>query len=272
MKLLTYCPLWGMSDLPLEAALQKIKNAGYDGAEIALDPRRMDFGEVKNLFDGIGLRMIAQHPYAQGRSREEYIDYYLPTLEMMADLKPDKINCHTGKDYFSVDDNKMILEEAISIGDKKGISMAHEIHRGTFSYAPPMIQEYLNAFPTLKLTADFSHWCVVTESLLENHSESLNSAIARCIHIHARVGAGETPQVTHPAAPEHEEALKQHTDWWHSIFLEQKKAGLEAFTVTCEFGPVPYMPTVPFTNQPISSQWEVNAFMKKYISEQFQSW
>ena len=97
--------------------------------------------------------------------------------------------------------------------------------------------------------------------------EFLTEAVHRTDHIHARVGNSQTAQVNHPEAPEHRESLKRHLQWWQSIVDSSKKAGKKYLTITTEFGPQPYMPSLPFTNQPVASQWDVNLFMKNYLEE-----
>jgi hypothetical protein len=39
-------------------------------------------------------------------------------------------------------------------------------------------------------------------------------------------------------------------------------------TITTEFGPPNYLPTAPFTQKPLSNQWEANVFIMKAIKEQ----
>lgn len=43
---------------------------------------------------------------------------------------------------------------------------------------------------------DYSHFCVVAESYLEEQSEMLEQVNERSFHIHARVGYPQGPQVT----------------------------------------------------------------------------
>jgi hypothetical protein len=46
-----------------------------------------------------------------------------------------------------------------------------------------------------------------------------------------------------------------------------RQAGSPTFTITTEFGPDPYMPALPFTRQPVTSQWDVNVFMMELLAE-----
>jgi len=41
-------------------------------------------------------------------------------------------------------------------------------------------------------------------------------------------------------------------------------------TITPEFGPFPYMVSLPGTNEPIANQWEVNLFMMNLLKERYQ--
>ncbi len=272
MELIIYGPLWGMDGIKLEDALLKLREAGYQGAEIALNPDNDDIHTIKECFDDLCMRMIAQHPFACGDTPEKYRKDYISKLLRIAQLRPDKINCHTGKDYFSIDDNFRIIEAAEKIAREMDTVIFHEIHRGKFSFSAALMAEYLDRFPALNLTADFSHWCVVSESLLEEQEEIVKRVIRHCGHIHARVGDSQSAQVSHPAAPENQKALDRHTEWWRLIFLHLQKNNVAEYSVTCEFGPVPYLPTLPFTNQPVASQWDMNLFMKDYLTEKFKLW
>ena len=123
--------------------------------------------------------------------------------------------------------------------------------------------------PQLRLTADFSHWCNVSESLLEDQAESLALAIERTDHLHARVGHAQGPQVSDPRAPEWQPAVEAHLTWWDKVFTRHQQAGAATFTVTPEFGPAPYMPALPYTAQPVAEQWELNVHMMELLRERW---
>ena len=125
--------------------------------------------------------------------------------------------------------------------------MVHETHRGRFTYAANITKNYLDKLPSLRLTFDISHWCAVHESYLDDQAEAVQAAMARTDHIHSRVGYPEGPQVSDPRAPEWKAALEKHLAWWDKIVAMRQQKG-SPVTVTAEFGPVSYMPTLPFTN------------------------
>jgi hypothetical protein len=124
----------------------------------------------------------------------------------------------------------------------------------------------LDALPGLRLTADFSHWCCVHESLLEDQEDTVQKAIDASGHIHARVGHAEGPQVTHPGAPEWKDAVAAHVGWWKRIASRHQREGASQLTVCPEFGPVPYMPTLPWTRQPVADLWEITMYMKDFLN------
>jgi hypothetical protein len=128
---------------------------------------------------------------------------------------------------------------------------------------------YLEKFPALKLTGDFSHWCTVSESMLQDQKSIVERIIPHVHHIHARIGYEHSPQVNDPFAPE----WKQHTDafvcWWKKIIAAQSVNGKRSLTITPEFGPVPYMPTLPYSQKPLVDQWQVNAQVKNVLKRKF---
>jgi hypothetical protein len=141
----------------------------------------------------------------------------------------------------------------------------HETHRGRFSFHAASLLPYLKKFPEMELVGDFSHFCAVSESMLADQQEILQQIIPHVSHIHARVGFEQGPQVNDPQAPEWQGHLKHFASWWQQIIDSRKLSGHSLFTITPEFGPAPYMPTAPYTQQALSNQWDNNVFMREYL-------
>jgi hypothetical protein len=161
-----------------------------------------------------------------------------------------------------------VIEAALNISSKTGVRILHETHRGRFSFHAASLVSYLKKFPELELVGDFSHFCTVSESMLQDQTEILNQIIPHVSHIHARVGHEQAPQVNDPFAPEWENHFALFEGWWQQIVDCQKEKGGNHFTITPEFGPAPYMPSLPFTKQPIGNQWEINHKMMHYLKAQ----
>ena len=215
-------------------------------------------------------RFIVQHivPIQSG-SVKNYIDEFEKQLLNLTHLQPDFINSHTGKDFFSFDDNCRVIEAAMNISSKTGVRILHETHRGRFSFHSASLIPYLKRFPEMELVGDFSHFCTVSESLLQDQKEIINQIIPYVSHIHARIGHEQAPQVNDPFAPEWKTNLTMFEGWWQDIIAQKKEKGWNSFTITPEFGPSPYMPLLPFTQQPIGNQWDINYKMMRHLKTIF---
>ena len=276
MRILFFCPFWGLARPyletfaePVRPLLEKIKAAGYDGVETHLPFDQAQKKEFLALLREYGLALIAQHWAATGPTAEAYLADFEKHLYNAAEAGALFVNSQTGKDFFSFDENGRILERAFAIQRETGVKIVHETHRGKFSFHGPTLLPYLERFPDLRLTADFSHWCNVSESLLQDQAAIVQQAIARADHIHSRVGHAQAAQVNDPRAPEWQEALDSHLAWWDAIVATHRRAGNATFTITTEFGPDPYMPALPFTRQPVTSQWDVNLHMMHLLRKRY---
>jgi sugar phosphate isomerase/epimerase len=273
MQLLFTCTYWGQAPLTAPAFISKVLNEGYDGIEIDLPlcdefaaafAKEMD--HVRN--ERKDFAFIAQQVLPPASETvHEYIKRMLERLETLAALQPDFINSHTGKDYFSFDDNCRIIEEVMNLAEKRNTTVVHETHRGRFSFHSAGILPYLLKFPEMKLAADFSHWCTVSESLLQDQQAVLASVIPHVAHIHARVGHEHGPQVADPFAPEWGLHLETHISWWKKIIASQPP-NKKNLTITPEAGPAPYMPALPYSRQPLADQWKVNAAIKNLLKKE----
>lgn len=274
MNIKYLCTYWGCEKLSAKEFLDYVVSNGYSGVEINF-PDDITFiseflAEVHNIrttLDSDFIFIAQQVLNNKNESVNEYIIRISERLEFLADLKPNFINSHTGKDFFDFSDNCKILEVVEVISKKHNIPIWHEIHRGRFSFHAKTLLNYLELFPKLNLIADFSHFCVVSESNLEDQQQILEKIYPNIRHIHARVGFEQAPQVNNPFAPEWKHYLEHYLKWWQKIINIQGKKILTYFTITPEFGPFPYMPQEPFTQKPLASQLAINLEMKNYLQQ-----
>lgn len=262
MKIKYYCPVWGMKHLPLAEVLQKIKASGYEGAEMSLDPDLVDIKAVKRLFDEHGLGFLPQLPYPKDGKPDEMLVAYRSKMERLLQLEPVMLNAHTGRDHFTFEQNAAFIAAAGELSERYGITVCHETHRGRFSYAAVVMEEYLEAFPNIRLTADLSHWCVVAESLLENQQHIIDKVVQHCAYIHARVGYAQGPQAPEPASPEYTNELRRHTGWWQQIADHHCQQQSAELIITPEFGPPPYLRP---GGDVAERQYNMNLFMKDHL-------
>ena len=274
MEIKYLCTYWGSEDLSAKAFLDKVLSHGFDGVEINLPDDQQFVAEFMSELERIrqtshpDFIFIAQQVLSNEKETvEAYAKRLTNRLNFLVGLKPNVINSHTGKDFFEFEENCTIIEKVEEVGRAAGIPIWHEIHRGRFSFHLRTLLDYLNILPNLKLIADLSHFCVVSESDLSDQQELLTRIYPNIQHIHARVGFEQSPQVNHPFAPEWKKHLDLYTTWWKEIIALQSQNGAAQMTITPEVGPFPYMPQAPFTQQPLADQWEVNNLMKKYLQE-----
>ena len=104
--------------------------------------------------------------------------------------------------------------------------------------------------------------------MLADQADAVNLALEHTDHIHSRVGHPEGPQVNDPRAPEWEEALQAHLGWWDQVVAMHQKNGT-TLTVTTEFGPATYMPTLPFSQMPVANQWDINVHMMHLLKKRY---
>jgi sugar phosphate isomerase/epimerase len=262
MHVRIFAPHWGSNELPPQVFIDRVLEAGFDGIEMSLPldtVQRDDW--LRRIADaGLGL-IVAQwetvfHPGFEAHKRA-----LRELLVNACEARPLLVNSHTGKDYYTQEQNEALLALADAISRDYHVPIVHEIHRSRFSGHPALLLPYLERRPQLQLTADLSHWCVACESLLEDQPETLEKTLPRVRHIHARVGHAQGPQVADFRAPETAPELQAHLAWWDRIVALRRADGAEYMTITPEFGPAPYTFSQPYTRQPVSNAWELNVAM-----------
>ncbi len=267
MEILFFCPRWGSEHLSWEEFCSLAKTAGYTGVEAGVPFNEVEKAEMKMALKKNKLLLIGQYWQSFERDFETHKTSFKNYLENIASLHPLKIDSQTGKDYFNFNENRILFEIAQQFTTDTNIPVLHETHRNKALFAAHITQQFLNEIPSLKITADFSHWCTVSESYLQDQQQAVQLAIARTGHIHARVGHTQGPQVTDPRLPEWKEALEHHINWWKKIASQHQKNNAESLTITPEFGPVPYLLQHPVTKQPLANQWEINLWMMEFLDE-----
>ena len=272
MQIRYCCTYWGSEKDTPDVFVNKVLLAGYNGIEIFLPFLKDKFTEafieeVEGVMNkNADFLFIAQHIVAvENSSIDDYINKVKKNLTELSAFQPSFINAHTGKDYFSFDDNCRLIEAALNISNKTGIRILHETHRGRFSYHAASLLPYLQKFPEMELVGDFSHFCTVSESMLVEQEEMIQQIIPHIAHIHARVGHEQGPQVNDPFAPEWENHFKIFEKWWEAILQHKEQKNTQTFSITPEFGPLPYMPSMPYTKQPLSNQWDLNIKMMHHL-------
>jgi len=245
----------------------KAKKEGYDGIEVWWPSEEKDRATLMSALHEYGLQV----GFLCGVSDPQF-EKHEPRFRAMVEgavmSKPLYINCHSGRDFFSVEEKSKLIRLTTALSVSSGVPIYHETHRGRALYAAPVARELMAKIPELRLTLDISHWCNVHESLLEDQAETVALALERTDHIHARIGHAEGPQVNDPRAPEWEPAVQAHLAWWDQVVAHKKATG-KPMTFLTEFGPPDYLPALPYTRIPVANQWEINVYMLQLLRKRY---
>ena len=266
------CTYWGCENQSAKSFLDAVVANGYNGVEINfpddqqfVDEFRIELENIRNTIDPNFIFIAQQVLSNKNETVSEYIERMADRLNFLIALQPNYINSHTGKDFYDFSDNCFIIDYAEKLSKSSGVPIWHEIHRGRFSFHAKTLLSYLELFPNLQLIADFSHFCTVSESILQDQTAIITQIYPHIKHIHARVGFEQSPQVNNPFAPEWKKHLEHYLNWWNEIIAVHEKRKVTEITITPEFGPFPYMPQEPFTQKPLANQWETNIEIKNYL-------
>lgn len=269
MKLLLVRHLWGVTE-SWETAFPKFREFGYAAVESRLpaSPQRRRFFRLLKEHQ---LRFIPQ-VFTDGPDVAGHVRSFQTQVEEALRFDPLFINAHSGRDSWPEDDAGRFFDRAVEIESQAGVKVAHETHRGRVLFTPWTTARMLERCPALQLCCDFSHWVCVAERLLPDLEPALHKAAAHCLHLHARVGYEQGPQVPDPRAPEYQQHLAAHEKWWRWIWTEQRRRGLKVSTLTPEFGPPRYQHTLPFTDAPVSNLWEICNWQAQRQAGNFAAW
>ncbi len=270
MKLKTIRHLWGV-DEAWETLFPKLKSLGYAGVECPIPPpeQRARFGQLLAEHELEYVAMVFSAGWTPGRPVNEHVDSLRTQLREAKELKPLFANGQTGADRWSLEECVRFFDAALNLEADLGIQLCHETHRSRSLFNPWRTNEVLDALPSLKLCADYSHWVCVAERLIDSELDILERCAEQTIHIHARVGHECGPQVPDPRAPEYARHLEAHERWWDLIWDSQHRRGATSTTLTPEFGPPTYMPTLPYTNVPVANLWDICNWQAKRQAERF---
>ena len=261
---------WGF-DGSMDEFCAKVKKEGYDGVELwwPTDNKKAQdeiFTALKKYNLEIGFLCGGGQ-----RDPQEHLEFYKKMIDAAAKQKvqrPLYINNHSGRDHYSFEQNKKFIEHTTVLAKETGISIVHETHRSRMLFAAHVTKEFIEKIPELRINLDISHWCNVHESLLSDQTAAVQLALDRADLIHARIGHPEGPQVNDPRAPEWENVVKKHFEWW-DIVVERKKKNGERMVFLTEFGPPDYMPTMAYTRQPLADQWAINVHMMNLLRKRY---
>ena len=295
--------LWGIESPISTKLLQSIKEEGYYGIEVIRLAWLFDKDLLVNSLNEAGLAVVCQIHTAGGyidngdyvycgsydvtSHKENFRKQLKECIELIGLVqKGGFINVHAGVDAWSNEEAKEFLEFCLTeIQDTAppDIVVTFETHRQRLFGNPFQTRDLLSFLSStlpisskLKLNADLSHWYCSCERVFNAKDDrdrwwpDLISKISqRCEYIHARFGWAQGPQMADPSAAECETERNLQIDVWKILILEREHKGV--VYMSPEFGPPPYMPVHPHSQEPVASLSDAVSYTKTVLEELFQS-
>ena len=274
MQLKLFKTLWGFDGSYIEAA-ELAKEQGYDGIEGPVPGSMQETEQLALSLQQHQLFYISElattGTYVPDRrlSVNDHLNDLNAKLDRIKYLEPLFITCLGGCDAWDESDSVRFLNEALEITDRLNIDISFETHRGRIFFNPWITQRLLKNIPDLKLTCDFSHWCVVCEGLQTTEDELIQSLTGNAWHIHGRIGYDQGPQVPDPRSRVYQDDVQKHLQWWQWIWVEHKQQKRTITTLTPEFGPDGYDYRDITNDSPLVDVDEINLWIAGTVREQF---
>ena len=232
-----YRSLWGpmpagrdISSLP--AVCAATIERGYVGIEVNPLFWGDNVDEGRRIVADHGLRFLAR-AHTVGPDVASHVDWVRRCIDASLAFGTPHVIVQSGSDAFSDGEIDDYFAQCARLEAEFDVRLVHETHRGCILYSPWVAARVLDRWPDLWLAADYSHWVLVCERVLD--PDELARFAPRVAHIDARVGSQEAPQVADPRVrPRLTEAFMTY---WDAI----RDAG-NLRTVVPEFGAPPYAP------------------------------
>src|ERR1700744_6355601 len=113
-----------------------VRKEGYDGIEIwwPLDKQKQDdlFAALKKNQLEVGFLVAGDQP-----DFKDHLDHFKTMIGAAVrnkEQRPLYINCHSGRDFFSFEQNQVIIDHTLSLATETGILILHETHRSRMCF------------------------------------------------------------------------------------------------------------------------------------------
>ncbi len=267
MRVEMFRSLWGV-DAPMDVVLPVFAAQGYRGIEVGALLDGTEQRALRMLLEQHRLDYVAM-VFSQGESVSEHLDSVRMQIEGALECGARQITLHGWRDSSHFDDGCRFIEGVLKLEQSYNIRCGHETHRGRLLFNPWTTAAYLSRYPDMHICADLSHWACVAERLLADCEEIIAQVAARTIHLHARVGHSQGPQVIDPRMPRYAQEVSAHEHWWRMIYLATQARSESTLTVTAEYGPPPYQAVDPITNEPYHPLADIIEWQHQRIRELF---
>ncbi|EJN07382.1 sugar phosphate isomerase/epimerase [Herbaspirillum sp. YR522] len=241
-----YQSLWAMErrrpdglEWSLEQKLAMIRDAGFDGAGV----RFADYQYARTV-----TTFLREHGMSwQAQCYPRTVDELKPIIEHVQALGADHINLQADVRPATLAECIPYVEGWTRLADDAGIALHIETHRDRMTTDLLFTLQLLERFPTLRLTADLSHYVVGREFAwpisAENHA-LIKRILDQSWGFHGRVASREQIQLQLGFA-QHRQWVDLFMRWWREGFTDWRKRAPDGAVLTflCELGPPEYAMT-----------------------------
>ncbi len=258
---------WSLEGLPrggpewsMEEKFRRVKEAGFEGIEIWIEPKDED--RVRRLLDENGLFLgTGFHPNT--------VDDFKKAISQAKRMRAEYIYVHPGNAFLSDEEAAHLVGEGYKIAHDAGVPMTLETHRGTVTENPYRAMRLAGRIPELRLTGDLSHYGVGAEIGGEPAKEIirlLSPLLDRVDTLQARITNGE--QVQLDVGDGSGELAQNWVELWAEVMRRWRKRAQpgEWFPFSTELGPPSYS-IVDFQGKEMSDRWEQSLVMKRLMAQ-----
>lgn len=266
-KLRTAHSWWALAALPrggpewsMDEKFHKVKEAGFDGIEMWVEPKDED--HVRRLIDETGLYLgTGFHP--------NNVDDFRKCLSQAKRLKAEYIFVHPGNPWMSDDQAATLVSEGYKVAYDLGVPMTLETHRGTVTENPYRAIRLAERVPELRLTGDLSHYGIDEElggAPASVMIERWGPLLDRIETMQTRITNGE--QVQLDVGDGTGKLAQNWVKLWTEALRRWRKRAEPGdwFSFATELGPPPYS-IVDAEGKEMSDRWAQSLVMKKLIHQ-----
>jgi hypothetical protein len=273
MELRVFQSMWGMEQLgeggtewTLEEKCDRILEAGFEGAEVEFDDPD-SARETTGLLAERGLDWTAECFPAT-------VEELVPTIELIRELGEERcshINLQPNVKPLTAAECVPYIDGWQELADAAGMDVYFETHRDRMTTDLMFTLELIDAVPTMRLTADLSHFLVGREFRWpvddENHA-LIRRILERSWAFHGRVATREQVQVQ-ISFPHQRHWLDLFMGWWEEGFrlwrAQAPPGGRLVFTP--ELGPPEWYAMTGPDGREMSDRWEESLQLKDMVRE-----
>lgn len=250
----------GQNELPLEAQLERIAAAGFDG----ITDHFYQSGAVARLATAarsFGLQI-------EGQLFPRTVDDLAVALDVISRYGCHHLTLQADVRPRSLKEGISLVEGWLRLAEQADFPVLIETHRYRITNDLFFTLDLLDALPQLRLLADLSHYVVGRElpaPAQPDDDAHIRRILERSWAFHGRVASCEQVQVPITFA-QHQPWVEQFMSWWRYGFADwlARPQTTGSLSFTCELGPPPYAITGA-DGRDITDRWTEALLLKDRV-------